>query len=112
MLLTKGELQRASAICGAAGAWLVVDNTYEHFTYEGESHHCVNGPHVINLFSFSKARCGRVVRAHRLRSCERVPWKASARWRARRNDLFRCAHSVRHHEYCKAALHVERFGLS
>ncbi len=54
VLLDEAELQRASQLCAAAGAWLVVDNTYEHFTYEGRQHHCVHGPHVINMFSFSK----------------------------------------------------------
>lgn len=28
---------------------------YEQFVYEGRSHHCAAGAHVINLFSFSKA---------------------------------------------------------
>lgn len=56
VLLSREELQRASAICAAAGAWLVVDNTYEHFTYGGAQHECVHGPHIINIFSFSKVR--------------------------------------------------------
>ena len=56
VLLSREELQRASAICAAAGAWLIVDNTYEHFTYGGAQHECVHGPHVINVFSFSKVR--------------------------------------------------------
>lgn len=45
-------------MCKAAGAWLVVDNAYEYFTYEGEghgAHTCVEGDHVVNTFSFSKA---------------------------------------------------------
>ena len=54
MLLDHAELERASALCGAAGVWLIVDNTYEHFTYDGGRHTCVEGPHVINIFSFSK----------------------------------------------------------
>lgn len=37
-----------------AGAWLVLDNTYEHFLYNGLRHHCARGPHVVHLFSFSK----------------------------------------------------------
>ena len=56
VLLSWEELQRASAICAAAGAWLIIDNTYEHFTYDGARHECVHGPHVINVFSFSKVR--------------------------------------------------------
>lgn len=55
VLLNLGELEAASRMCAQAGAWLVVDNTYEHFTYDGAEHHCVSGDHVINLFSFSKA---------------------------------------------------------
>jgi aspartate/methionine/tyrosine aminotransferase len=54
VLLNLGELEAASRMCAHAGAWLVVDNTYEHFTYDGAEHHCVSGDHVINLFSFSK----------------------------------------------------------
>jgi len=49
-------LEAASELCKAHGVWLVVDNTYEHFEYEGEApHRCVEGEHVINIFSFSKA---------------------------------------------------------
>ena len=31
------RLERFSAVCQRHGVWLVVDNTYEHFTYEEES---------------------------------------------------------------------------
>ncbi|KAK6912675.1 Aminotransferase, class I/classII [Dillenia turbinata] len=48
-------LKRISDICRKAGSWLVVDNAYEYFTYDGLKHTCVEGKHVINLFSFSKA---------------------------------------------------------
>jgi hypothetical protein len=48
-------LDRAAAMTEAAGSWLVVDNTYEHFTYDGAEHACVEGRNVINIFSFSKA---------------------------------------------------------
>ncbi|KAK9273042.1 hypothetical protein L1049_017849 [Liquidambar formosana] len=48
-------LMRISDICGRAGSWLVVDNAYEYFTYDGLKHSCKEGNHVINLFSFSKA---------------------------------------------------------
>jgi aromatic aminotransferase len=54
VLLSRAELECASKLCQEAGAWLVVDNTYEHFTYDNEQHECVHGPHVINVFSFSK----------------------------------------------------------
>ncbi|KAL3139126.1 putative uncategorized biosynthetic cluster, variant 2 [Trebouxia sp. C0010 RCD-2024] len=55
VLMTKDELQRARHLCEAAGVWLVVDNTYEDFTYDGREHTCVSGPNVINIFSMSKA---------------------------------------------------------
>ncbi|KAL5559236.1 hypothetical protein UlMin_035447 [Ulmus minor] len=48
-------LKRISDICKRAGSWLVVDNAYEYFVYDGKKHSCVEGNHVINLFSFSKA---------------------------------------------------------
>ncbi|XP_059658061.1 aromatic aminotransferase ISS1-like [Cornus florida] len=48
-------LKRISDICRSSGSWLVVDNAYEYFVYDGFKHSCVEGNHVINLFSFSKA---------------------------------------------------------
>ncbi|XP_047329020.1 aromatic aminotransferase ISS1-like [Impatiens glandulifera] len=48
-------LNRISEICEKAETWLVVDNAYEYFVYGGFQHSCVEGNHVINLFSFSKA---------------------------------------------------------
>jgi aspartate/methionine/tyrosine aminotransferase len=54
-LMSAAELERASALCAAAGCWFVCDNTYERFLYEGRAHHCPSGPHVLHLFSFSKA---------------------------------------------------------
>jgi hypothetical protein len=55
VLLPREELEAAAAMCAAAGTWLVLDNTYEDFLYEGRSHHTVSGPNVISVFSFSKA---------------------------------------------------------
>eukprot|EP00873_Tetraselmis_striata_P044831 jgi/Tetstr1/465095/TSEL_009823.t1 len=55
VLMSREEVQRAADICERAGVWLVVDNTYEHFVYDRLQHACVGGPHVINVFSFSKA---------------------------------------------------------
>jgi katanin p60 ATPase-containing subunit A1 len=38
------------------GAWLVIDNTYEHFAYPNEApHECIEAAHIVNVFSFSKA---------------------------------------------------------
>ncbi|KAK9923269.1 hypothetical protein M0R45_031698 [Rubus argutus] len=48
-------LKRISDICREAGSWLVVDNTYEYFMYDDLKHSCVEGNHVVNIFSFSKA---------------------------------------------------------
>ncbi|XP_044484413.1 aromatic aminotransferase ISS1-like [Mangifera indica] len=48
-------LKRISDLCRDAGAWLVVDNTYEYFMYDGLKHSCIEANHVVNIFSFSKA---------------------------------------------------------
>lgn len=48
-------LQRISDLCKRAGSWLVVDNTYEYFMYDGLEHYCLEDSHIVNLFSFSKA---------------------------------------------------------
>lgn len=55
VLLQQSEVAEAAAMCAAAGAWLVLDNTYEDFVYKGRSHHCMSGPNILNVFSFSKA---------------------------------------------------------
>ncbi len=54
VLLSREALERAAQLTARAGAWLVMDNTYEHFVYEGLQHHCISAPHIIHLFSFSK----------------------------------------------------------
>ncbi|KAJ9692471.1 hypothetical protein PVL29_011503 [Vitis rotundifolia] len=48
-------LKRFADLCRNAGSWLVVDNTYEYFMYDGLKHTCVEGDHIVNIFSFSKA---------------------------------------------------------
>ncbi|KAK7325197.1 hypothetical protein VNO77_29355 [Canavalia gladiata] len=48
-------LKRISDLCNSVGSWLVVDNTYEYFMYNGLKHSCVEGNHIVNVFSFSKA---------------------------------------------------------
>ncbi|PWA73283.1 pyridoxal phosphate (PLP)-dependent transferases superfamily protein [Artemisia annua] len=48
-------LKKISDICKNAGCWLVVDNTYEYFMYDGLKHSCIEGDHIVNIFSFSKA---------------------------------------------------------
>lgn len=63
--MERAELERASELCRRAGAWLLLDNTYEHFAYGGRAHHCISAPHVLNLFSFSKVRRGPLPGARR-----------------------------------------------
>ncbi|XBI16388.1 hypothetical protein VPH35_058650 [Triticum aestivum] len=53
--IPKPMLQRISDLCRNAGAWLVVDNTYEYFMYDKMEHYCLEDDHIVNLFSFSKA---------------------------------------------------------
>ncbi|KAK9022576.1 hypothetical protein V6N11_002826 [Hibiscus sabdariffa] len=48
-------LKRISDICKNAGCRLFVDNTYEYFMYDGLEHSCLEGDHIVNIFSFSKA---------------------------------------------------------
>lgn len=48
-------LRRISDLCRSAGSWLVVDNTYEYFMYDGLKHTCLEENHIVNIFSFSKA---------------------------------------------------------
>ena len=56
-ILDRYEAQLAVEMCARAGVWLVFDNTYEHFVYDPDlsPHYCATGPHVIHLFSMSKA---------------------------------------------------------
>ena len=56
VLMGREEIERASRLCAAAGAWLILDNTYENFVYAGLEHFCLSAPHVLNVFSFSKVR--------------------------------------------------------
>jgi aspartate/methionine/tyrosine aminotransferase len=55
ILTPKATLDKCAELCATYGASLVVDNTYDYFTFDGEVHECVAGHHVVNLFSFSKA---------------------------------------------------------
>ena len=56
VMIPRATLEEASALCKQHGAWLVMDNTYEHFAYEGcPPHECIEDEHVVNVFSFSKA---------------------------------------------------------
>ena len=56
VMIPKARLLELSAVCAEHGAWLVIDNTYEHFAYPNEApHECIEAAHVVNVFSFSKA---------------------------------------------------------
>jgi len=46
-------IERVVELCRTYGCWLVVDNTYEHFTY-GSPLLVPEAAHVLNVFSFSK----------------------------------------------------------
>jgi hypothetical protein len=56
VMMSAEEVMRAAELCEAAGTWLVLDNTYEDFVFEGRSHFCLGGNNVLNIFSFSKVR--------------------------------------------------------
>lgn len=61
--LPESVLARAAAVTGKHGCWLILDNTYEHFCggwYASRNggpaaHASLQAPHVVNVFSFSKA---------------------------------------------------------
>ena len=63
--LSRKYLEEAVRLCEHYGAWLVMDNTYEHFDHSGANGSsssgdtpafwCSSKEHVINIFSFSKA---------------------------------------------------------
>ena len=56
VMIPRATIEAFSALCERYGVWLVLDNTYEHFSYEGEAAHaCLEAAHVVNVFSFSKA---------------------------------------------------------
>merc|ERR1712232_812121 len=46
VMIPKGHLENIAGLCARHNTWLVVDNTYEHFSYEEEGHPphaCVSG---------------------------------------------------------------------
>ncbi|KAG1672270.1 hypothetical protein FOA52_004284 [Chlamydomonas sp. UWO 241] len=71
VLLSKAELQELADVCADGAAWLVLDNTYEDFANFDDivatsavgngappttcGFQCVSAPHVVHIFSFSKA---------------------------------------------------------
>ncbi|KAL7581132.1 hypothetical protein ACA910_005931 [Epithemia clementina (nom. ined.)] len=65
--LSRGLLQKIVDLCRQYNAWLVLDCTYEYFVPNSEFDGCFSDPHVLHIFSFSKAyalagyRCGYLV---------------------------------------------------
>ena len=63
-LLERTYLQKVVDLCRQFGAWLILDCTYEYFVPNADFDGCFDDPHVIHIFSFSKAfalagyRCG------------------------------------------------------
>ena len=55
VLLSKQEIERIVELTRAAGCWLLMDETYEDFVFDGREHYSPNAPHVLHVFSFSKA---------------------------------------------------------
>jgi aromatic aminotransferase len=53
--LTRAELDRAADVTRRSGSWLLIDDTYADFTFDGREHYCPAGPNVVHLFSMSKA---------------------------------------------------------
>jgi aromatic aminotransferase len=56
-VVPKSQLCQISEICAKYNCWLVLDNTYEYFIYDHDRvvHEAIEDPHVLNVFSFSKA---------------------------------------------------------
>jgi aspartate aminotransferase len=56
-VLAAKELQAITSICEIGGVWLILDNEYEAFAYDGVVHLSarVVSQHVIDLYSFSKS---------------------------------------------------------
>lgn len=53
-------LRQIASLCHAAGAWLVIDEAYEHFVHDGARHvslcaRKLNLPGLIHIFSMSKS---------------------------------------------------------
>jgi hypothetical protein len=48
------EVQQAAKLCADAGAWLLLDNTYEDFVYGGREHYADPSANVVHVFSMSK----------------------------------------------------------
>eukprot|EP01117_Protostelium_nocturnum_P012981 TRINITY_DN4808_c0_g1_i2.p1 TRINITY_DN4808_c0_g1~~TRINITY_DN4808_c0_g1_i2.p1 ORF type:complete len:389 (+),score=93.72 TRINITY_DN4808_c0_g1_i2:59-1225(+) len=47
-------IQHVQKYCQERGIWIISDEAYEDFVYDGQDHVSTDGPNVINLFTFSK----------------------------------------------------------
>jgi aspartate/methionine/tyrosine aminotransferase len=52
---SKELLDRISQICQERGIWLICDEAYEYFMFDGATHYSPQGDHILHLYSFSKA---------------------------------------------------------
>lgn len=48
-------IQKIQQLCLDKGLWLVADEAYEDFVFDGATHRSPTGPNVINIFTFSKS---------------------------------------------------------
>jgi aspartate/methionine/tyrosine aminotransferase len=54
-LLSKEEVERLVEITRKAGVWLLMDETYEDFCFDGRKHYSPDAAHCLHVFSYSKA---------------------------------------------------------
>lgn len=66
--MAPAEVDRAAALCAAAGAWLVLDNTYEHFVYQPEGG---SGARLMCLLAGPPPLLRNAPRSVRLAACAR-----------------------------------------
>jgi len=48
-------IQKLQQLCLDKGLWLIADEAYEDFVFDGATHRSPTGPNVINIFTFSKS---------------------------------------------------------
>src|SRR5690606_27152612 len=54
VVVPQEKVEKLSKICESKKIWLISDETYEYFVYDGAKHYSPKGDHVINIYSFSK----------------------------------------------------------
>ncbi|PRP89685.1 L-aspartate aminotransferase apoenzyme [Planoprotostelium fungivorum] len=50
----QAEVEEIQKICLDRGIWLISDEAYEDFVFDGQKHYSPDGPNVINLYTMSK----------------------------------------------------------